>query len=82
MQQPTSQQANKLKTKDLYQWKTSLTKRGFLRIDDAEPTPNFTEVNVISTPVADIDLYIPKEFAEKILPVLSSHISKPLAHHV
>jgi len=45
--------ANKLKTKDLYQWKTSLTKRGFLPIDDAEPTPNFTEVKVISAPTPE-----------------------------
>ena len=40
--------ANKLKTKDLYQWKTSLTKRGFLPIEDGEATPNFAEVNIIS----------------------------------
>ena len=35
-----------------------------------------------SRAVADIDLYIPKEFADRILPSLSSHISKPLAHYV
>ena len=45
--------ANNLKTKDLYQWKTSLTKRGFLPIEDDEPTPNFTEVNIISAPTSE-----------------------------
>lgn len=35
-----------------------------------------------SRAVADIDLYIPKEFAIKVLPDLSSRISKPLAHYV
>ena len=35
-----------------------------------------------SRPVADIDLYVPKEFIEKILPYVESTISKPLAHSV
>lgn len=32
--------------------------------------------------VADIDLYIPREHVEKILPLVASSISKPLAHVV
>ena len=40
--------ANNLKTKDLYQWKTSLTKRGFLPMQDPESTPQFTEVKLTS----------------------------------
>jgi len=35
-----------------------------------------------SRPVADIDLYIPKELAENILPSVSNYISKPLTHYV
>jgi len=40
--------ANNLKTKDLYPWKTSLTKRGFLPMPDPESTPLFTEVKLTS----------------------------------
>lgn len=32
--------------------------------------------------VADIDLYIPREHVEEILPQVASSISKPLAHMV
>ena len=35
-----------------------------------------------SRPVADIDLYIPKEFASEILPSVQNYISKPLTHYV
>ena len=35
-----------------------------------------------SRPVADIDLYIPKEFAESVLPSVGNYISKPLCHYV
>jgi len=35
--------ANSLKTKDLYQWKTALTKRGFLPLEKAEPATDFAE---------------------------------------
>jgi hypothetical protein len=35
-----------------------------------------------SRPVADIDLYIPTECAEKILPKVQDYISKPLVHCV
>ena len=40
--------ANNLKTKDLYQWKTSLNKSGFLPMQDPESTPQFTEVKLTS----------------------------------
>ena len=35
-----------------------------------------------SREVADIDLYIQRADADKILPLVSSYISKPLAHYV
>jgi len=35
-----------------------------------------------SRSVADIDLYIPKVFAESLLPGVIGYISKPLAHYV
>jgi len=35
-----------------------------------------------SRPVADIDLYIPKEFATAILANVQNYISKPLTHYV
>ena len=38
-------QANDLKTKDIYQWKTSLTKRGFLPANDQAVTTDFVVVN-------------------------------------
>lgn len=41
---------NNLKTKDLYQWKTVLTKRGFLPLEKTEPAADFAEVKVIATP--------------------------------
>jgi len=41
--------ANNLKTKDIYQWKTALTKRGFLPVETNEPESDFTEVNLVST---------------------------------
>ena len=40
--------ANNLKTKDLYQWKTSLAKRGFLPTPEPESPPQFTEVKLAS----------------------------------
>lgn len=33
-------------------------------------------------PVADIDLYIPKEEVKRLLPLVSQFISKPLSHYV
>lgn len=42
--------ANNLKTKDLYQWKTALTKRGFLPLEKAEPATDFAEVKLTATP--------------------------------
>ncbi len=41
---------NNLKTKDLYQWKTALTKRGFLPLEKAEPATDFAEVKLTATP--------------------------------
>ena len=41
--------ANNLKTKDLYQWKTSLTKRGLLPLQSEEPMSDFAEVKLVST---------------------------------
>jgi len=32
-------------------------------------------------PVADIDLYIPRQFASEILPSVEAYISKPLTHY-
>ena len=48
--------ANNLKTKDLYQWKTALTRRGFLpKADTGQPASEFAEVNVASaSPAAAI----------------------------
>ena len=41
--------ANNLKSKDLYQWKTATTKRGFLPMDDAEQSASdFAEVKITS----------------------------------
>ena len=42
--------ANNLKTKDLYQWKTALTKRGFLPLESDKPKSDFTEVKLTATP--------------------------------
>ena len=42
-------QANDLKTKDIYQWKTSLTKRGFLPANDQAVTTDFVVVNPTDT---------------------------------
>ena len=36
-----------LKTKDIYQWKTALTKRGFLPITEREDEPDFVVVNPV-----------------------------------
>lgn len=41
--------ANNLKTKDLYQWKTALTKRGFLPLESGASASDFAEVKFIST---------------------------------
>lgn len=42
--------ANNLKTKDLYQWKTALTKRGFLPLEKDAPASDFTKVKMTTTP--------------------------------
>jgi len=42
--------ANNLKTKDLYQWKTALTKRGFLPLEKAEPATDFAEIKLTAAP--------------------------------
>lgn len=42
--------ANNLKTKDLYQWKTALTKRGFLPLEKAEPATDFAELKLTAAP--------------------------------
>lgn len=39
--------AKNLKTKDIYQWKTALTKRGFLPLQSEKPKSDFTEVKLI-----------------------------------
>ena len=44
-------EANNLKTKDIYQWKTALTKRGFLPIEKEPPTKDFIAVQSVQ-PVA------------------------------
>ena len=44
--------ANNLKTKDLYQWKTALTKRGFLPLQSDKPKSDFTEVKLDSASTA------------------------------
>ena len=36
-----------LKTKDIYQWKTALTKRGFLPIVERKVEPDFVAVNTV-----------------------------------
>lgn len=41
--------ANNLKTKDLYQWKTALTKRGFLPLENDAPASDFTKVKITTT---------------------------------
>jgi len=38
--------ANNLKTKDLNQWKTSLTKRGYLPLEKTKPPTDFTKNQV------------------------------------
>jgi hypothetical protein len=42
--------ANNLKTKDLYQWKTALTKRGFLTLENEKPVSDFAKVAPTATP--------------------------------
>ena len=42
--------ANSLKTKDLYQWKTALTERGFLPLEKAEPATDFATVKLTAAP--------------------------------
>lgn len=44
--------ANNLKTKDLYQWKTALTKRGFLPLEKTKPATDFAEVKLDSASTA------------------------------
>ncbi len=44
--------ANNLKTKDIYQWKTALTKRGLLPMTKRENGPDFVAVN----PVQQVDV--------------------------
>lgn len=44
--------ANNLKTKDIYQWKTALTKRGLLPMTKQENEPDFVAVN----PVQQVDV--------------------------
>jgi len=36
-----------LKTKDIYQWKTALTKRGFLPLVERELEPDFVAINTV-----------------------------------
>jgi len=36
-----------LKTKDIYQWKTALTKRGFLPMNERKDEPDFVAVNSV-----------------------------------
>ena len=46
--------ANDLKTKDLYQWKTPLTKRGFLRkASDQQSSTEFAEIKNTSSSAAE-----------------------------
>ena len=44
--------ANGLKTRDLYQWKAALTKRGFLSAKKAKPHSEFAEVKVSAKPAS------------------------------
>lgn len=41
--------ANNLKTKDLYQWKTALSKRGILPIENNAPVSEFSEIKLPTT---------------------------------
>ncbi len=46
--------ANNLKTKDLYQWKTALTKRGFLsKASDPQSATEFAEIKISSRSAAE-----------------------------
>ena len=46
--------ANDFKTKDLYQWKTALTKRGFLRkASDQQSATEFAEIKITSSSAAE-----------------------------
>ncbi len=45
--------ANSLKTKDVYQWKTSLTKRGLLPVDKEPASNDFIAVQSVA-PVAKL----------------------------
>ena len=44
--------ANGLKTRDLYQWRTALIKRGFLAAKKAKTLSDFAEVKVSAKPVS------------------------------
>ena len=44
--------ANGLKARDLYQWKTALTRRGFLLAEKEKPLSEFAEVKVSAKPAS------------------------------
>ena len=46
-------ETNNLKTKDIYQWKTSLTKRGFLPLDKEPETCDFIPVQPVAPTALD-----------------------------
>ena len=46
-------EANKLKTKDIYQWKASLTKRGFLPLDKDPAPSDFIAVQPVAPAALD-----------------------------
>jgi len=66
-------EANSLKVKDLYQWKTALTKRGFW----ARPPSGFVSVSS-SAPRSVCSLVLPNGFRLEFQGVLSSELIKTL----